>query len=212
MSENIFEKGRQLSEEQLQFAQLREDRLFDKIPKQDYALILDNTTEYAKKQAKELLEKYPLSSIEEIVQSLSLKLSYEELPLAKEFMSVGYFELPNKIVVNEALKENDAFFKKMNLDELTFDSASKIIIAHELFHYLQTEDTNCFINSYEVVLWKLGKYKHRSKVSSLAEIGAMVFAKELLNLEFYPAFFELLLTYPYFPKEIGQKLEAIYSN
>ncbi|MGI6154538.1 MAG: hypothetical protein ACOYEB_01135 [Enterococcus lemanii] len=196
-------------EQRLQLTQLQEDLYFAKIPKEDYSTILEETNTFAKNKAKECRIKYSGQSLKEILKALNLQLVYEELPISEEFTSIGYFETPAKIGINQALKQNDTILNQFGLEWLTFDVWEEIVIAHELFHYFQSQEKENFLNKYKVSLWKLGFYTHQTKINTLSEIAAMVFAKEFLQLDFYPGYLHLFLIYPNFPKEVNERMQEV---
>lgn len=98
---------------------------------------------------------------------------------------LGVFESPNKIIFhkdniknleNEIKRENNPIFAKVNPRD--------IITSHEIYHLLEENrlitDNICI--SYQI----LGFIKKKVKLRAPSEIGAMVFAKEFLSLDFNP--------------------------
>ncbi|MDT2612918.1 hypothetical protein [Enterococcus dongliensis] len=201
-----------LSDFNLQFAQLNDDRFFEKIPSEDYRRLIYESQKCGKLVAEDVINKFPTATLDEIVSKLGIELVFSEMTVDKNFTSVGYFESPNKIVVNSTLKEKDYFFEEIGLSWFNYDFWKEIVIAHELFHFFQEKNTNTFIDQYKISLWHLGPYQNKTKLLSLGEIAAMSFAKKLLALDFYPGFLELLIIYPYFPDEVGRKLDEILSR
>lgn len=98
---------------------------------------------------------------------------------------LGVFESPNKIIFHkdnirtleeEIKKEKISIFAKVNPKD--------IITSHEIYHLLEENrlitDNMCI--SYQI----LGFIKKKVKLRAPSEIGAMVFAKEFLSLDFNP--------------------------
>jgi len=98
---------------------------------------------------------------------------------------LGVFESPNKIIFHkdnirtleeEIKKEKISIFAKVNPKD--------IITSHEIYHLLEENrlitDNICI--SYQI----LGFIKKKVKLRAPSEIGAMVFAKEFLSLDFNP--------------------------
>lgn len=98
---------------------------------------------------------------------------------------LGVFESPNKIIFHkdnirtleeEIKKEKISIFAKVNPKD--------IITSHEIYHLLEEDGliTDNICISYQI----LGFIKKKVKLRAPSEIGAMVFAKEFLSLDFNP--------------------------
>lgn len=127
---------------------------------------------------------------------------------------LALFESPNKIIFHkdnikiledEMAKEEDPIFFK--------DSPRDIITCHEIYHKLE-EDRLITDNIY--ISYKLfGFMNKKVKLTAPSEIGAMVFAKEFLDLDFNPVLLDYFLARAYnreeiiFNKLIGEKDESI---
>lgn len=105
---------------------------------------------------------------------------------------LGVFESPNKIIFHkdnirtleeEIKKEKISIFAKVNPKD--------IITSHEIYHLLEENrlitDNICI--SYQI----LGFIKKKVKLRAPSEIGAMVFAKEFLSLDFNPVLLNYFL-------------------
>lgn len=130
------------------------------------------------------------------------------------FYDLAVFESPNKIIFHkdnikiledEMAKEDDQIFVNV--------SPKDIITCHEIFHKLE-EDRLVTDNIY--VSYKLfGFINKKVKLTAPSEIGAMVFAKEFLDLDFNPVLLDYFLARAYnreeiiFNKLIGEKSESI---
>ncbi len=198
-----------LPEETIQFVQLKEDRFFSKIPSEEYRCLIHKASDCGKLAAQRMLEQNPSLSLAEMIGKLGIELSFSEMTVDKMFASVGYFESPNKIIINSKIHEQESFFENNELSWLKYSEWKNIVIAHELFHYFQEQDKTLFINNYKLPLWRIGPYQHKTKLGSLSEIAATAFAKKLLSLTFYPGFLEYLILYPYFPEEIERKIDDV---
>lgn len=127
---------------------------------------------------------------------------------------LALFESPNKIIFHkdnikiledEMAKEDDSIFSKV--------SPKDIITCHEIYHKLEE---NKLITDNIYVSYKLfGFIKKKVKLTAPSEIGAMVFAKEFLDLDFNPILLDYFLARAYnreeiiFNKLIGEKDESI---
>lgn len=77
----------------------------------------------------------------------------------------------------------------------------EMLLAHELFHCLQDREKDLYINRKHIVLWKLWKYEHRSRLRSLEEAASMAFAQRLLGMKVNPYAFDVLMLLPRFPEQ-----------
>lgn len=69
-----------------------------------------------------------------------------------------------------------------------------IVIAHELFHYIESGRKDLYIS--RELIKVPGIFKNRSaKVRSLEEVAAMQFARDLLGLSINPFLLDILLIY-----------------
>ncbi|WP_321386720.1 hypothetical protein [uncultured Enterococcus sp.] len=157
----------------------------------------------------QLKQDFPELLPSEIAELFGVDVLYKEYTIHESFTSIGYFEIPNQIVVNKKLKEKDSYFKEQGLPEMQFKNWKEIVIAHELFHYIQEQTPELFVNQYRIELWKLGPYHHQSSFSLLGELAGMAFAKSLLSLDFYPGMIEWYLLYAYFPEKMEQQAELL---
>ena len=181
--------------------QLEVDYLYDKIPRNEREKVKEEAVRCGQREAEALKKKYPHTLLEEILTELNIEVIFERLPLTDEFASVAYFQLPNQLVINKTLileAEVICTQKKSELpvEVLTYLNPSfwlEVVMAHELFHYLQQQKPALMVNTYRVKLWQIPFYTHTSPIAALSEIGATAFAKVLLGLEHYPAFLENLL-------------------
>lgn len=101
-------------------------------------------------------------------------------------------------------------------DRLSFEKASDILIAHELFHYLEFTKIGEISNYTEKVdIPKLFGRPRQARIMRCSEVGAHSFAKELSGIPFLPN----LLDYLYFvstrkwtEKQLTTKLEIAASK
>ncbi|MHC5248599.1 hypothetical protein [Enterococcus sp. LJL90] len=198
-------------EEKLQLLQLQESASFKKIPSDEIPELIAKAAADGKNLAASVEQKFPDYSLAEILKSQQLKVSFAELPISEKFISLGAFELPNQITINQSFQTKDAYFKKAGLPELLFENWQQVAIAHELFHFF-AEPEELFVKSYRLSLWSLGFYQHQTSIGSLEEIAAMVFAKELLQLNYYPYLLNLFLPAAFYPQEAEGRLTKLFKR
>jgi hypothetical protein len=101
--------------------------------------------------------------------------------------------------------------KKENLNTLIDEvNIGDVLIAHEMFHFIEGQNQDIYTKNTKIKLWKLGPIKYHSGIVALGEIAAMSFAKELLSLTYYPNLFDILLLYPQDEKKATALYDEIY--
>lgn len=77
----------------------------------------------------------------------------------------------------------------------------EMLLAHELFHCLQTREKDLYVNRKHIVLWTLGRLQRCGRLQSLEEAAAMAFAQRLLGIPVNPYVFDVLMLLPRFPEQ-----------
>ena len=80
-------------------------------------------------------------------------------------------------------------FSDINIEEL--------LLAHEIFHFIEENDDDIFTRTEKIRLWKIGPIKNDSNIVCLGEIAGMAFAKELLKISYSPYILDVFLVYLY---------------
>lgn len=189
---------------------LKADVFRDRIEAKDE--IIRQSVECARLCAKDLKEKkLSLSDLEN-----KYDLVFEEGSSQNIFnlYDLAVFESPNKIIFHkdnikiledEMAREEDPIFTKV--------SPKDIITCHEIYHKL--EENRLITDNIYVSYKLLGFIKKKVKLKAPSEIGAMVFAKEFLDLNYNPILLDYFLARAnnreeiIFNKLIGEKDESI---
>ncbi|NMB43027.1 MAG: hypothetical protein GX995_02715 [Clostridiales bacterium] len=183
------------------------DPISGKIPTSEISEIIESSIKCGKDQANKLLMKYGNLSPIEIANKLKLNVKYENEQDTMDFIYFGLFESPRDIFIYKGnIKEATSILEqiKANFFNINFND---IVLAHEIFHYIEHHDQSLYSNTRQINLWSLGKlYTHKSSLICTGEIAGMSFAKTLLNLDFDPTILDyiFLLAFDY------EKAEALY--
>lgn len=84
-----------------------------------------------------------------------------------------------------------------------------IILAHELFHHIESNEKDIYTQAKQVTLWRFLFYKHRSQIRATSEIAAMSFSKQMNGLDFSPFVLDFLLIYAYNPLRAGEMYQQL---
>lgn len=170
---------------------------------------LDCGREYAQKVRKE----YGTSDPIKLAASLSMSVSYPEVPDKTDRVLFAEYRIPNKICIymDAVNKANKLLLEPQVLEILTEElDVCRLLLSHELFHFVEeTYRQEIFTQTEKVRLWSLGFLHNDSIVIALSEIAAMGFAKELMGLSYSPYLMDVFLVYGYSPQEASGLYEEM---
>lgn len=177
----------------------KRDPLCNKITDKEKAEMIEKANECGQEEAVALKEKYGLKSCREYAENLGLTITEIEERNSDDYILFAKFNSPNKIsICSNNVKAAEEMVKKENLN-LLIDGVKieDVLMAHEMFHFIEGKNKDIYTRKTKIRLWQLGPFKNDSGLVALGEIAAMAFAKELLNLSYYPNLFDVLLLYPH---------------
>lgn len=183
---NQIKKLMTMSQRNFAYYQVGLDPIKGKIPKGEEEEIIENSILCGVEEAKKLRQKYGDLSILEIARNLGIKVEYKDKQGALDFVYFGLFETPNNIFIYEGnIREAVSLLEELKIDfHVDFRD---IVLAHEIFHFIEEQDKSLYTNTRRIELWSLGGlYTHTSKLVCTGEIAAMSFSRTLLNLDFDP--------------------------
>ena len=136
----------------------------------------------------------------ELAEKLKLKVEYGDNGQTADRVLFALFTPPNLIQI---MKEPIELAVKCGLPEgfLTSDQIQRLILGHEIFHYLEEEEEGIYTRREKVVLWKVLGHKSESTVRALSEIAGMYFSKKINGFLYSPFALDILLYYNYNPNE-----------
>ncbi|MBU3142821.1 hypothetical protein [Clostridium sp. CF012] len=177
----------------------KRDPLCSKVTGKEKDDMIKKANECGRLEAIDLKEKYGTKNCRQYAQQLGLIISEIEETNANDYILFAKFNSPNKISINiNNIKKAEEIVEKENLNLLIDEvKIEAILIAHEMFHFIEGKNKEIYTNSTKIRLWKLGPIKYNSGLIALGEIAAMAFAKELLQISYYPNLFDILLLYPH---------------
>jgi len=192
---------------------ITKDILYSKINKNDILSIIEQAIYCGKDVAKRTTKEYVVDEFKEYLTSMNMEVEEKKEQDAREFFCFGEYTPPNHITVyTDTIEEGESIVNSMKSPKLMTTPLIDVIKAHELFHHIETTDEQLFVNKYKIALWKVFGYTHQSRLTSLSEIAAMSFAKELLQLEYNPTALNVILMYPYDRETAINIYEDIISN
>jgi len=159
----------------------------------------------------ELKEKYGALTPREYAKKLGVTIIDSAEQERGEYTMFAKFNEPSTITVfKQVVDMYDEIIKTEGLKECLGDiNVCDVLIAHELFHSIECKRPGIYTNQVKIKLWSLGTYKHMSKLVCLPELAAMALVKELLNIEYSPYIFDVVLLYTCNKRKSKELFEAI---
>jgi hypothetical protein len=175
-----------LTDEILSLLELKEDRLFDKIPKEKISYYINESN----KIGRDTSIKYKNEDIEKLLKDNGVKV------LIKDHCQSKNLDIRGEIIFDE--KERQIIIYKNSIEQIvetlkgyglniSKKEVYNIHLAHELYHFLEfknEENTNYLLEKIDINFGRL--IKRKSTILKTREIAAHAFCKELLNLKFHP--------------------------
>lgn len=161
--------------------------------------LIKKANECGKKCASKIRDEYGNISIYKIAEKMGLEVDYPDRPNGGGHIIFAQFVEPNKITVfKDSVNKAQELIKKENLKDLFNNiNIEELLLAHEIFHFIEENDDTIFTRSEKIRLWKIGPVKNDSNIVCLGEIAGMAFAKELLNVSYSPYILDVFLVYLY---------------
>jgi hypothetical protein len=175
------------------------DPIHNKVSRQEKKDMIEKANECGYHEALLLREKYGIKSPMEYAQLLGIKVSELEDEGSKDYILFARFNSPNNIsVYMKNVRKAEELIKNENLNMMLGGvKIEDVLIAHEMFHFIEDNNRDIYTRTAKILLWELGPIKYHSGLVAPGEIAAMAFARELLKLSYYPNLFDILLLYPH---------------
>lgn len=188
-----LEKLMALSSRDFAHYQISLDPIKGKISKDEKVEIIENSILCGKEEAKKLRNQFGDLEVSEIAKNLGIIIEHNAKQSALDFVYFGFFETPNNIFIFDSnIKQAEALLEELNMNDFPVDFKD-VVLAHEIFHFIEEENKSLYTNTRKIKLWSLGKiYTHKSKLRCTGEIAAMSFARTLLNLNLNPSILDYI--------------------
>lgn len=173
--------------------------------------LIQRSIQCGKGQAQNLLSKYPNHSVKEIAQKMNLEIRMKDSYGTDNYIMFACYNSPNSITLfkNNIELEKDFLIQEDLFQKLEDVNIEDLLIAHEMFHYLEENDQSIYTRTTKIELWRIGKFIYKSKLIALGEMAAMSFAKEILSLGYNPFVFDVLMLYAHDKEKTNNLLNEI---
>ena len=178
------------------------DPIEGKITKELREEVIEKSLECGYEEADKILNKFKKTSenldIFQLAKELGITIKIQEARNALEYIYFGTYEEPGIVTLyKDNIKKGEELVSKYEIQGFQGANLMEVILAHEIFHFIESKNKDLFVNTFRLKLWKLGPYTHTSGLICTGEIAGMAFARKLLNLEFCPNVLDVLLLYPH---------------
>ena len=114
-----------------------------------------------------------------------------------------------EIDVQNAADTDEALQKAGVYEALGAVPTREILLAHDLYPFLEFRDGAGFTAQKHVTLWRLGRFAYKSSVPSLQEIAAMAFAQKATGLACSPWLYNVFMLAPHNPQRALALFESM---
>lgn len=161
-----------------------------------------------KESARAVMSKYSHSSLREILDLSKIRIEYEKVPPDEPYVYYAYFEEPDRIVLNSSNLEKFRCYVEENGFEKFCPPVppESLLLGHEFYHAYEFCSGNSLSDKLKFTSFSFGPVKFRARLSSVSEIAAMVFAKEINGCSCNPCVLNILFQLPY---NFDKAVEAI---
>ncbi len=150
--------------------------------------------------AQQMRSMYGEKTCLQISRELGLTVLFLEKPLGGGKVLFAQYKEPDEITVftDCTEKARQAFESQELPDSFRKMDVQEILIAHELFHYLEFRDRETIFTRKElIVLPGIGARKRTAKLTAPSEIASMSFAQQITGLDFSPYILDVFFSYLY---------------
>lgn len=155
------------------------------------------TKENARALACELQQEFGFISPKMLARKLNLRLVEKNAEDGGGFSLFASFEEPDTITVfTDNAEKTDQLIDEKELRNIVGNVKTiDLLIAHELYHYLELSRNDIYSAIERIKVWQIGPLKNISRIKCLGEIGAMAFAREYLQIPCSPYLFNVIMLY-----------------
>ena len=161
--------------------------------------LITASIEEGERTAEKIQIKYPNFSIAEVIaaQGVKVEMMKNDDEVIGSRILFALYTPPKLIQISKAPIQKIGAF---NLPGLAEQDVENMMLAHELFHHIESHDKEMYTQKTKIVLWKFLFYSYKSTVRATSEIAAMAFSRTLNQLKYSPFMLDILLFYSYDPQ------------
>lgn len=173
------------------------DVMYGKLTCAEKAEFSAKAKQCARQAHKYLIQAGGADEIENLLKQRQINIEIAEDTSSLSISTFALFTQPDTITLfpskYERAKEK---IISEGLEEITQKwDFRNMALAHEFFHVYEAEHPQLFTMQKVLCLWKIGRFKNLSKLSSIREIAAAEFVRLALDLKCHPCVMEVFMLY-----------------
>lgn len=186
------------------------DILRDKVDETEKKMMIEKAVRCGYETADRAIKSLGTLNPWEMAEKLKLKVEFMDSGQIADRVLFALFTPPDRIQI---MKEPiELAVKSGMLDGLvTEEQMKRLILGHEIFHYLEEEEEGIYTRNEKVLLWKLFGYENKSTIRALSEIAGMYFSKKINKFSYSPFALDILLYYNYNSNEALKMYREVLS-
>jgi len=151
------------------------------------------------------------ATVPELAESLGVKITMDPVVSDGVFTTFATYSTRDGVTIYaDNATATDDLIAREGLEDLSGGIAMRdLLLAHELFHFVENRTPDLFIHKKHVLIFKVGALEYRSKLMCLSEVAAMAFAQELTGLPCSPYVFDVIMLYAKNPQRAKQQYDMI---
>jgi hypothetical protein len=186
------------------------DILKNKVTDKEKEVMIEQAIRCGEETAAWAIEKFGTSDPWEMAEKLKLKVEFTDRGQIADRVLFALFTPPDRVEI--MMEPIERLNGSSGLSELfTKEEIIKLILGHEIFHYLEDEIQGIYTRDEKVILWKFLGYENKSTLRALSEIGGMYFSRKLNQISYSPFALDILLYYNYSPDEALKMYREVLS-
>lgn len=206
----LLDQTMSLPQEAFQWHMLSNDPLYERYSDEQRREIIALAAGVGQKYADEVLALG--GDLDDVLGHYDIAYDEQSKPLSADRVVFAQYVEPNAVTVfTDTLDKYQRYSEcQDNEHDMSRDAVREVLIAHELFHYLEHRDERSIVTkNYKTTTHRAGPLRLRSRVAAMSEIAAMSFAKGWLGLDYSPNVYDVLLVRLYEPDAATMILDNI---
>lgn len=193
---------------------MSKDPLYSKL---DFSLIpalITQAEECGISVASQLIQEWGTRDILEIYKLLGVEIRESDDGDRLGFYYLSVFEPDNlvRVFVNRLEEVEAIMLSELGGKFLIPGRVKTLLLAHELYHFLENRTPTIFTESYRFKLWNIGPFAYKSQLIALSEIGATAFAKAICMIDYNPCIINYALLFSIAPQSASQLYQKVVGN
>jgi len=170
----------------LAYMELGKDKTFQKLTEDHKLSLVKEVLAIGDEVASWIATEYRTNDPRKIAVAMGLRVFGED---KGENRGAEYREKQKEIIVYRDF--HDKLTREIQ-DKSLSENLLKLLVAHELFHHLETDRIGVISRRFKFRGWKIGPFVKDKYIDGLSDVAAQAFTQTLLGLEISPQIFDYL--------------------